>query len=476
MSRRFPEDPFTLLLEAKIPNPSIQTSGNDAVAKMATHFIQPEKLNPPIYVNPLLGGTCFFRKCDVSLDRIPIQSNNFEPNDHLHYQALHRLFCSEGLRKEKYGKPLTWLSHPAEKAYADAVTEVPAVPALPVIGDRAAQAGVAYVAGKPVYRHPNLVKAMESLVFEGKGTSQPAAFSFGFDGVFPLSCQSNALRQITRQKIDNGVLHPGMEFSISLLKQKPFEAAVENANVTDDAYFGIGGQAIDDAAVAAPFIRNVTFTVKGLFLTYESIILESPDQLERLKRTVMRYYCDVALYRNNNLTPNVQYDRQLVSVPAGARLLYLAFLFEPQILYGARKNSWLSARYRFPPGLDTVQLTMTGRDGLIFKDGLQGLGVRGGRSSPSLRTYVRDLVRKGLYSRDFDAFFPPHDVSPHGYDQALLVDLTPYKIKEGTVLTVDMTYQPTQGSPVGWYLRSYHVLQRQMDYSEKTRWSYRDIV
>jgi hypothetical protein len=472
-----------VLFELKKPNPA-HVPGAAPPGNLPMHFIEPAILQPPIYINPLLGGSTFFSKCDRTIDGIPIQDSNFDGGQEMLYHAANRIFTSDAVRKEKYGDPLVWISNRSERDYTEAVDEVqgkPDIPAIPAGPNGIppaipAQAATPWVVGRPIWRHPNLAKAMDPIIFDSAGQSQPGMLSFGFDGCFPFSCQNNTLRQLTGQKLENGFLHPGVEFTFCLHRREPLLAAVERANITDAMYFG--EEAIANNLVTGQNrINSCELTIKAVFLNYESVFLKSSEQIERFRKSTSRYCADIVLYRQNNLASGVLHDTKLISLPAGTKLVYLMWIYEAQITYGAQRNSYLSARFRFPPLLEQLNLTLTGMDGLLVKSGLSNLGRKEGRGSVSLKIYHEDLMRKAIYTKPFDSFFPPwrpDDGGNLGYDQIIVLDLTPYNIPEGAELSVQMTYNTLARQR--WYLRSYHIKQRIFEYNERSKWTFKDVA
>lgn len=139
-------------------------------------------------------------------------------------------------------------------------------------------------------------------------------------------------------------------------------------------------------------------------------------------------------------------------------------------------NSRIATKFSFPRLLTECSISTIGKEGILNKSvGLQNLGVPAGHSSPSLRIYHADNFKKGIYSKDFDQWFPASRVAANpiiGYDQgeisvrcpvkhahltnsslsALVLDLHPFKSDEQIHLTVSMRY--SGDSPRGMVLRA----------------------
>jgi hypothetical protein len=453
--------------------------------------IEPANLNPAMYINPLLGGQVFFNKLEVTLDGARIEGPNFEGNDAYIYQILNRVYCTDGARKEKYGENFQWISTSSEMRHNAAAAAIEGRPAFPLFRTQqtvnglaanlqppwdAAQNAVAYVPAVPLFRHSSLVRVMSSLTYDAlddAGHFEPNVLRFGFDGYFPISCQNNALRALNKgHKVENKWLHPETEFCFVLHKREPLHGAFERADVTDVQYFGGEGAAGAAPAVPALVCPGFTVAIESVTLTYEVVTLEK-DALDLAKKGPETYLCDVPQMRQRHLEPNVLLGTPRFILPARTRFIYLVFLHESQINAGARPNSFLTGRLRYPHHLDTVKIDLPGREGLIFGDGLDGLGTKMARSSMKNREYVADLVRRGLYSKSFDTLFPPTRDNNYSLDQALVYDMTPFDLKEPQEMTVTLTY--SLASKEGWYLRLYALVQRSYEYSERDRWVWKEV-
>ena len=100
-------------------------------------------------------------------------------------------------------------------------------------------------------------------------------------------------------------------------------------------------------------------------------------------------------------------DTKTLHLPPRTKCIYLVFVHDTQRSYSARPRSRMCARFTFPEGLTEVHLSTLGREGLLNKTfGLRELGTKEGYTSESLRGYHQDLLRRGLYNKRFDAFYP----------------------------------------------------------------------
>jgi hypothetical protein len=116
--------------------------------------------------------------------------------------------------------------------------------------------------------------------------------------------------------------------------------------------------------------------------------------------------------------------------------------------YNSASGKNLLARSRFIPNSKEVKMRMNGKEFLMFQDGLQDLGTSDGNISVSCMTYHQYLVCKGLYDRPFEAMFPQGLVLS-SHDQALILDLTDYKLDQPSDLWISVNYS-NDLSPRGW--------------------------
>jgi hypothetical protein len=434
-----------------------------------------------------VGGQFAWAKCEITLDGIKVDNGNLEDQGY-HYSVLNRTFSNDRVRREKYGQSMVGLANSKERvaraatAATEAREERGAIVGLATVGAgattvlAAARAFRAYVPAVPLYTHPNLAAAMEGLQFDDARVSEPLLFRLGFDSIFPLSSENNALRQLSGQKNGTGQLRPGCKINIILHRRGGGDhILVERMGVTDAEYWA--GADLTDAQKEPGLVLEI----ESLELCYETAVLEDPRELDRVRGVLkpLRYYHDVCLMRTNQLEPGVLFDAQKVVLPQHCRFLYLVFCHEVQTVDNARKYNFLSTRYRWPPGLSSVKLDLLGRDGLIFKEGIQGLGVKAGHHSVSLAELHANMVRKGMYEGKYDDWFPPERTAgtPEvGYQQVLLVDLLPYMDHfDKSMVNLSVALKYDTASLARWSLRTYAMVQRCYEYSAKTRWTWRDI-
>ena len=494
---RFRDDPFLVTAVIRQTNPIYQEAaalthaaaiaGNPALGlapppenARPTCLLQPLLHDPAVYVDEYVGGQFGWAKADVTIDGVKIDNGNMEDQG-FHYAAVNRAFSTERLRIEKYGRPMRGIAHSGERAIVAPEVAVEGLTARPqVIAQNAAGANVeimavqaarAYVPAVPRQTHPRMKEAMEMISYDGKWESVPITFRLGFDGVFPLSSENNALRVLTRQRNDTGLLRPGTKINIQIHRRSSaLGSCIERIAVGDAVYFA--GTDIPDAD-ADP---NMTMEIKSIVLVYETSVLTVAQELDRVQgsKVTPRYFHDSVIMRTYQLGEDRTFDSQKVVLPQYCRLVYLMWLHESQIMPGSRKHNFLSARHRFPPGLEEVKLDLLGHDGLVFKEGLQGMGGGNGQSSVSLVEQHNNMMRLGLYERPYSDFVPK--AGGIGYQQVLLLDLLPYMLhldKSSVNLNVTMKYSAFAAKR--WSLRAYCMVQRKYECGGGKKWTHVDL-
>ena len=475
---RIKDDPFHLTFELKHKNPTY-TAGAAAGGEdsFTSRLVQPQDHQPAVYIDEYTAGQFAFVKADVTLDGIKIDSGNME-DQAIHYQKLNRVFTTDRVRRAKYGRSMKGVANSLERVIANPVTAIEGIPIRPAIaGDNNAvlQTAVAnltpYRPAKARYTHPSILKAMQPIVYDGVQTSQPTVMTLGMDGIWPLSSSSNALLATTSQANGCGFFPPGTKINITLFRRRTVSEAIERVAVTDTLYFG-GADLADNLKE-----DELTIEFKSIEFGYETCVLAAADDIAKITKSDLKYYHDTPLMRTNQLLYNCMFEQVKVVLPRGTRFLYLLFLKDVQIAANARKHNYISTRHRFPPGLSSLKCNLLGKDGIVLKEGLVGMGVADGRASLSLRTFHANLVRKGLYEREFDDFFPPWRNNALGHEQAVPIDLTPYNehFKTDPVnLVVQLKYDAV--AIERWNLRSYALVQRCYTFSPRSRWTWSDLV
>ena len=222
--------------------------------------------------------------------------------------------------------------------------------------------------------------------------------------------------------------------------------------MTDAVYFG-GTVAAEPA--------EVTITIKAITLTYESCIIQSEAELDAIMRARHSFHVDIPCLRLMSLLNGIKYEEKKISLPEDTKFAVITFVHENQFVYNKTANSFLSARFTFPPNLIDLQLRMPGRDGMVSKDGFKNLSTDDCQNEISLYSLWYEMYAEGLIDVDFAAFCPnPGTTNLKSYCQFIPVDFLKYpRVQNGDQLTTIMKYTDTL-SVERWYMQVFCLVQR----------------
>jgi hypothetical protein len=430
-----------------------------------------------VYLDEYVAGQFAFYKADVTLGGQKAESGNLEDQG-IHYQKLNRCFTTNRVRRKKYGRSMMGVANSLQRVVTAPVAVEQAVADRPQIMNQAgaevqtARQARNYRPAVARYTHPAVAAAMAPIIYTDTRDVEPSVMTLGMDGTWPLSSSSNALLAVTKQYNGCGYFPPLCTINVTLYRRRDVHQTIERVDIGDADYFG-GADLADGQAH-----NGLDVEFKAIELWYEIAQLASEEEIAKVTKNDLKYYFDVPVMRTNQLLTGVFFEQVKVVLPKGAKFVFLVFLKDVQIAVNARKHNYISTRYVFLPGLASLRCNLTGKEGIVVKDGLVGLGVTGGRRSTSLHAFHANLVRTGLTERSFDEWFPPWNAQALGHEQALPMDLTPYQdhFKADPInLIVQLKYDA--GSLERWNLRTYALVQRCYTYSPKSQlWTWVDLV
>ena len=87
--------------------------------------------------------------------------------------------------------------------------------------------------------------------------------------------------------------------------------------------------------------------------------------------------------------------------------------------------------------------------------------------------FFAEMKRKGIYSKGWDEFFPRRVDGAVGYDQVVVLDLTPYNLDTPVDLVVAHTFDAVTAGR--WFLRSYPIIQKMAEFNERDGWSFKEV-
>jgi hypothetical protein len=389
-------------------------------------YMRPHEYDPPVYMPATLGASCFFVKAEIFVNGVKVEGPVFGYGGFL-FMHLNRLLAPERIKIEKYGDP-----HLA----------TPSVTSQRAIGDKGAAGREGDNIPEPMKRY------MDTLQFDAKNTSRSQVGQFSFDGIPLLSAQSNITRIMSGIKMENPWVPPNTTVLIRLHKRDPIDALMEIPQLEDDVYW---------ARANATIVRAVTkWEFSDLAIAYDLRVLEKKQTPEEIKKNF--HFHDVPKIQLQSIAVGQMQTKNKVAIPAGCKVLLVAFAYQHQMFFnkGSQKN--LSCRLKFAPG--SIRLKFWLKDHpipLLFREGLVNLGTDDAATSPSCHSYWQFLTQRGHYSRSKHHMFPSV-LTDSSYEQFALVYLNHLLLDQPTEMTVEVDYNDT-GSQEKWYLWSATIQQ-----------------
>ena len=145
---------FCMTVDIRVQNKTHDAASGDANIAATHHFMQPQGLDPPAFLDPALGGAALFSEVEVSVDGMPITTPRLGKHGFL-YSAFNKVYCSERLRLEKYGC------------------------AVPRVSTEQGRKPTSVASGEA----PDMKAAMESLQYDHKLNAKSKVLRFSMDGV-----------------------------------------------------------------------------------------------------------------------------------------------------------------------------------------------------------------------------------------------------------------------------------------------------
>jgi hypothetical protein len=227
------------------------------------------------------------------------------------------------------------------------------------------------------------------------------------------------------------------------------------------------GATIDDATNQGQvFVR-----LKSLTLTYDSYIITNPSQLAAVQASKVTYICDFPLFASLSLDHGRREQSLYFEIPPKTIFFYIIFLHESQLIPGSHKHSLPHSNFKFPKHLDEIHLQFAGHHSLLQRGGLRGLSLPSGYNSESLRRYHSWLHSSGLYQKNFSSYKTRGPVEQNtSFDQALLVDIQPWKSDQTERLNCRLVYKESSLEKMS--MRLVLIQQRAFTYSRAEGWSW----
>ena len=431
---RFPQNGFYMKRNDSIDNPGYLATGTTPEITAKRHLLRASAINPGVYLDPYLDASAFFSKVSVRMDNEPVDMH--ELGDHLYvYQGINRRYTTDEFCALKYGKKFPRVSTTKDR-FATAATVKDLSPA-----------------GKLA------LESMNWSNFHEASSTKPLVSCFSFD-VFPFNFQSNILAAITKETHENAWFRPDTEFTIDLFKRYPAFSCVESTTITDDQYET--DAAVPDAGKPPEMKGNWV----DLVLVYESWI---PDRSHLSIRGPFVYYVDVPQLTYVQLQPQAKSTQNTLSVPEGTLAGAVFWTHQNQVWYDETTKKNLHTRLRFLPNNNWLGLELTGHDQLFYREGFTNLGISEASVDPSCIEYHKTIVKKGLFDLPLSKLFPDQFTTEKSYAQALLLDLTDFKVRSDSHLTCKALFD-TNMSPKNHYMWLLTIRQFRATQDSNRKW------
>jgi hypothetical protein len=470
---RFPEQPFHYKAYFSTINETFLPGGT-ATQAARYHLYMPQRLEnrPQLILNPMLNGRTFVGQTEVTIDSIRLDDRNMDGNMARHWQTVNRTLCSESVRRQKYGDALLPFSARTDFTWTTGRDAVPA------------DGNVAAIARIPSVRSPNLVRLQKNIAFTdqlvnpaGMNPQNPHMGSFGIDGIFPLSCQANPTRMISKQVFDNPYLHPGSRVLIVLHRSTPARGFLDNACTTDEDYY-YGDTLRGNHEDGRDQVPEVAWDLTELYLEYESMTITDESRRAAFGRICSTAVWDKPYVLMENIAPNIIRQSLTFPLEPGTKFAALVFMSGHQIKPDSRVGNYMSGRYIFMDRMDGVELSLTGAKGLVIScGGLTKIGSNNDgentRSIP-LKMLHQDMYRQGLINKRFEDWVQEADTGyVDAYEKIIPIDFSLYRNliddTRTTNFTVDLTFD-AGGSRSNWYCVLFCVQQYLMTYTPGMKW------
>ena len=436
---RFPDHPFVVTYKIRCLNIDYSATSEDPIKKIqfTAHF--PKENAPRTYWDTRLGAASMFSKLEVTLDQTIMSLDALEEYGFL-YDGAANTFCTESSRMLKYGRTMARPS--TEKGYTDTAADLIDKNLQEVLADNSMD--------------------------ERKPTSGNITTAFGFGGKFPLDSGCLPLSNLFGMQRKNGWIHSNAEIQLRLIKRAVLYSCMENALMSADTFVGVepvaGNAKVD--------VSNYKIDIVNIGVLYYSIELENQQLLQKLNSKLHTYYHDKPSTIFRRQPAGASFHSEVIALPAGTRLVMIQWAVDDQVVYNPTSGKFLSPRMRFPKGCTKLDVSISGKSGLILENGLQDFAnPEKRRSSISCLAYHKDLMSKGLYDSKAEKMFPrPTDSTNDG---GIVLDLTSYSIPASTNLTLTTSF--TDGndlSPKNTSLVVHCVQQMKVEYDKSKRWTW----
>lgn len=441
---RFFANSMTASIYSTVANPNVNPAGN-AKAQARAWSATALSAEPTIFFDPSVMGTSLIKSVRVSINGVPVQSNNFVDPHLLHYVRCSRIFNS---------KPDPFL------ARSDQLTFPAADPANP-----------AAVRTNKTVTQKAMLKSFDHVAWNDTRANRVPIF---LDGIWPFDHRNRTVESIDRQPEPPLYLPPDSRLEITVeLHRNKFAGVFHDNCHTYNHYFGAG--AVDEC--------GVTTTIEDVLLEYESCELSTKEHDEVIKEyrdgKVGNYDYDIVRSQHQILDAGVAYVIKWFQLQPHCRLVYIMFLPNHAIFPMPATRKPISAWSRFPAHCTNMKIGFAGEENLITEN-LENFGIATKQNEISKKIYFDYMTSHNMFAGTFEDLFG-HETASQSLVQILPVDLGHLDSAKTERLTVELKFSTAEVSPAGLQILvlSVHTNGRAVCSADKTvhdwKWEFKTL-
>ena len=406
---RFFANSMTVSLYSTQANAAYNAVGADAQIRARRHSTRAMDNQPKIFFDPSVMGTSIIKSVRVSINGVPVQSNNFVDPHLMHYVRCARIFNSH---------PEPFLAKENSM-------------------DMGATRNDHSLAMKTALR------PFDHISWEDTRANRVPIY---LDGIWPFDHQNRTVESIDKKPEPPLYLPPDSRLEITVeLHRDKFAGVFHNNCNTYANYFVDAGNR--DAS-------TVITTIQDVLLEYESCELTSKEHDEVIKQyregKVGNYDYDIVHSQHQILDQGVAYCVKWFQVQPHCRLAYVLFLKNHSVFYMAGQNRPISAWSRFPANCTNLKINFSSTTGLITED-LINFGINSTQNEISKKIYFDYLTSNHMFVGTMDDLFS-NERNNQSIVQIIPLDLKHLDSAKTERLCVELKFANANLSPEGYQI------------------------
>ena len=406
---RFFANSMTVSLFSVFPNAAFNAAGANAEIRARNHSTRALSTSPKIFFDPSVMGTSLIKSVRVSINGVPVQTNNYMDPHLLHYVRCSRIFNSH---------PEPFLARESSMAHANNRTD-------------------------HTLAMKTALKPFDHVAWNDTRANRVPIY---LDGIWPFDHQNRTIESIDKQPEPPLYLPPDsrLEITVELHRDKFVGVFHNNCNEYDDYFITAGNR---DAS-------TVKTTIQDVLLEYESCELTSKEHDEVIRQyregKVGNYDYDIVRSQHQILDQGVAYSIKWFQIQPHCRLVYVLFLKNHSIFPTPNQNRPISAWSRFPANCTNMKLSFAGSDSLITED-LKNFGINSTQNEISKKIYFDYLTANHMFVGTMDDLFS-NELLNQSIVQIIPLDLKHLDSAKTERLSVELKFANADLSPLGYQI------------------------